>query len=90
MTTSTEGIFSSGDAFSVYPGNDGPLPSLRAFVFREALEDIEICKLLERKIGKKAVVKMIEDDAGMEITFKQYPKNSEFIPKIIDKMKRTL
>lgn len=90
VTTSTEGIFSSGDAFSVYPGNDGPLPSLRAFVFREALEDIEICKLLERKIGKKAVVKMIEDDAGMEITFKQYPKNSEFIPKIIDKMKRTL
>lgn len=87
ITTSSDGIFTSGDPFSVYPAKGGPVPSLRAFVFREALEDIEICRLLEQKIGKEAVVKLIEDEAGMELTFKQYPKNAEFIKNVIGKMK---
>lgn len=90
VTTSTEGIFSSGDAFSVYPGKKGPLASLRAFVFREALEDIEICRMLEKKIGKGSVVELIEKEAGMELTFKQYPHDSEFIVRIIDKIKKML
>ncbi len=90
INTSSDGIFSSGDAFSVYPGKNGPLPSLRAFVFREALEDIEICRLLEEKIGKEAVIKLIENEAGMEITFKQYPKDSQFITNLISKMKEML
>lgn len=90
ITTSTDGIFSSGDAFSVYPGKNGPLASLRAFVFREALEDIEICRILEKKIGKSAVVELIEKEAGMELTFKQYPHDSQFIIHIISKMKKML
>ncbi len=90
VTTSTDGVFSSGDPFSVYPGDDGPMPSLRALVFREALEDIEVCRLLEEKIGKEAVVKLIEEEAGMEITFKEYPLNIEFIPRLMTKMKKML
>ncbi|MBR1969792.1 MAG: DUF4091 domain-containing protein [Clostridia bacterium] len=90
ITTSTDGIFSSGDAFSVYPGKNGPMPSIRAFVFREALEDIEICRLLEKKIGKKEVVELIEKEAGGELTFKNYPRNPEFIISVINKMKQML
>ncbi len=90
VTTSADGIFPSGDPFSVYPGADGPLPSLRAFVFREALEDIEICRLLEEKIGREAVVSLIEEQAGMELTFKQYPNNAEYILNLIDTMKQML
>lgn len=90
VITSSDGIFSSGDPFSVYPGKNGPLPSLRALVFREALEDIEICRLLEEKIGKAAVVELIEKEAGMEITFKEYPRNPDFIPGLISKMKQIL
>lgn len=70
-STSSGGAFPSGDAFSVYPGKNGPLPSLRALVFQEAMQDIEVCRLLEQQIGKEAVVALIEEEAGMEITFKQ-------------------
>lgn len=87
ITTSVDGMYPSGDAFSVYPGNDEPLPSLRALVFREALEDIAVCKLLEQKIGKEAVIDFIEKEAGMEITFKTYPKSGEFIDNLMEKMK---
>ncbi len=90
VTTSTDGLYSSGDAFSVYPGKDGAIPSIRAFVFREALEDIRLCTLLEKKIGKEAVVKLIEDEAGMEITFKSYPKDIEFFPRLTRKIKEAL
>ena len=86
-TTSSDGAFPSGDAFSVYPGKDGPVPSVRAFVFREALADIEICKVLEEKIGRDAVVRLIDGEADMELTFSQYPRNSVFINNLIDKMK---
>ena len=90
LTTSTDGLYSSGDAFSVYPGRDGAIPSMRAFVFREALEDILLCRLLEKKIGKAAVVKLIEDEAGMEITFKSYPKDVDFFPRLTEKIKEML
>lgn len=90
VTTSADGVFPSGDSFSVYPAGNDVVPSLRAFVFREALEDIEVCRLLEEKIGKEAVVKLIEEEAGMEITFKEYPRNIEFIPRLMTKMKQML
>lgn len=78
VTTSAEKSFPSGDPFSVYPGANGPLPSLRAKVFKEALQDISLCRLLEKYIGKENVVKFIEDKAEMEITFSKYPRNSVF------------
>ena len=90
VTTSTDGLYTSGDAFSVYPGRDGAIPSMRAFVFREALEDISLCRLLEKKIGKEAVIKLIEEEAGMEITFKSYPKDMEFFPRLTRKIKEML
>ena len=90
VTTSTDGLYTSGDAFSVYPGRDGAIPSMRAFVFREALEDISLCRLLENKIGKEAVIKLIEEEAGMEITFKSYPKDMEFFPRLTRKIKEIL
>lgn len=87
ITTSADGSFPSGDAFCVYPGERGPLPSIRAFVFREALQDISVCRLLEKKIGKEAVIRLIEEEAGMEITFKNYPRNSEFLNSLMSKIK---
>lgn len=90
VTTSSDGIFSSGDAFSVYPGKNGPLPSIRALVFREALEDIALCKLLEEKIGKPAVVELIDKEAGFEVTFKSYPKSEDFIFRLTEKIKNML
>lgn len=90
VTTSSDGAFPSGDPFSVYPGKDGPLKSLRAVVFQEALQDIEVCKCLEQYIGHEKVVALIEQEAGMEITFSDYPRNADFIPAVMEKIKQMI
>ncbi len=81
-TTSGDLSFPSGDAFSVYPGKDGAVLSLRALVFYEALQDISVCKLLEKYIGKDKVVELIDSEANMDITFKEYPRCSSYLPNL--------
>ena len=86
MYTGGDQGFPSGDPFSVYPIEDGVVPSLRAVIFREALQDIEICRTLEGYIGKEAVVAMIDEAAGEPLTFSCYPRNSRYIPELMEKM----
>lgn len=66
--------FPSGDPFSVYPGKDGPLESLRSVVFYEGLQDIRACKLLETYIGRDGVLSLIGP-----IKFNEYPRSDEEI-----------
>lgn len=86
VTSSAERAFPSGDPFSVYPVQNDVVPSLRAIVFKEALEDIQVCTKLEKIIGRDKVIAMIDDAAGMNVTFENYPRNSEFIPNLMEKM----
>ena len=90
MTSSSDKAFPSGDAFRVYPMEKGPVPSLRAKIFNEALQDVDVCKLLEKYIGRDAVIKMIDKEAGMDLTFFEYPRNAEFIPNLMNKMKEMI
>jgi hypothetical protein len=85
ITTSSDKAFPSGDPFSVYPIKNGCTPSLRAIIFKEALEDVEILRKLEEKIGRDKVIEMIDKEAKMDLTFKEYPTESSFIPKLLDK-----
>lgn len=79
--------FPSGDAFVVYPAKNGtPLNSLRLKVFYDALEDLRALRLLESKIGRDKVLKLIENEAGQKITLKSYPKNKEFILNLREKV----
>ena len=80
--TDAGGAFPSGDAFSVYPYENGVIPSLRQKVFKEAIDDIGFLTLAESKLGKDKVVAIMEDAAKMEITFKQYPKDEEFFSEM--------
>ena len=84
--TDAGGAFPSGDAFSVYPYRDGVIPSLRQKVFKEAIDDMRLLSLLEKKIGMDAVIKIIDATAGMDITFKQYPKDEEFFARLSDRI----
>lgn len=90
ITTSANGGFPSGDSFSVYPVNNDVIPSLRAVIFKEALQDIEICRTLEKYIGRDNVIKIIDDAAGFSITFDNYPKNADYIINLIDKMENMI
>lgn len=69
VETDAHGAFPSGDAFSVYPGKDGPLPTISLFVFNDALQDMRAFNLLESYIGYDAVIKLIEDTLGEEVSF---------------------
>ncbi len=56
----------SGDAFCVYPGEDGPMSSIRAEVFYHALQDMRVMELLETKLGHDGVVALIENFIPVE------------------------
>ncbi len=88
--TDAGGGFPSGDSFSVYPYENGAIPSLRMKVFKNALEDIQLLTQLEQKIGKKAVIELIDRVAGMEITFKNYPKTEDFFNKLYEEIFKIL
>lgn len=71
--------FPSGDAFLVYPGEDGnPVLSIRFAVLEQALNDLRAMQYLEELTSREYLVQQIEARAG-RITWKQYPRNQEFI-----------
>lgn len=90
VTTSADKAFPSGDPFSVYPIKNGVTPSLRALVFREALNDIQVCQTLEALIGRDKVVELIDNTAGMNLTFTDYPKNNYFITSLMELMEKKI
>lgn len=70
--------FPGGDSFSVYPGDDGPLESLRIKVFMSALCDMRAMQLCSELIGKQATLNIIEE--GIEpIEFDKTPYTEEFV-----------
>ena len=77
--TDAGGAFPSGDPFSVYPGGSGPLESQRINLFAEGLFDLRALQMLESKIGREAVLGLIFETAGGEISFESYPKTPDFI-----------
>ena len=55
-------------------------------MFKEALSDIEVCRKLEEYIGREKVIELIDTAAGMNVTFANYPRNTTFIPDLIEQM----
>lgn len=68
----------AGDAFSVYPGQNGvPLETIHLLGFTAALYDLRAFKLAESLTSREEVMAILED-AG-EITFKEYPRGDSQI-----------
>lgn len=85
-TTSADCAFPSGDAFSVYPGKNGALPSLRSFVFYEALQDMALCKLLEEKTSRENVIKIIDETAAKDVRFADMPEDEQYLFKLRERI----
>lgn len=62
--------FPAGDSFSVYPGRDGALCSLRLVVFYHAIQDLAALRLLESFIGREKVLELAESFTG-ELVFSE-------------------
>jgi hypothetical protein len=70
--------FPSGDAFVVYPGENGPIESIRLEVLYEALQDVRALRLLEGYIGRDNVIELLEEKLEQEITFSEYPLDAQW------------
>ena len=86
QTTSGDKSYPSGDGFIVYPGRNGAYPSIRGEVTFEAMQDATICYALEQRIGREAVVAMIDEEAGFPLEFHNYPRTIDFLQNLRAKM----
>lgn len=77
-----EDFVPSGDAYIVYPGENGqPWSSLRQVVFNEGLQDMRAMKLLESLYGREKAMEVLEDGIA-PITFKRYPHDAEYLLRL--------
>lgn len=82
--------FPSGDSFLVYPGETGPIESIRLEVFYEALQDLRALELLETLIGKERTVALIEDGLSEPLTFSVYPHSTEWMLEVRERINQAI
>ena len=89
QTTDAYGRIPAGSAYMVYPGEDGPIESLRLAVFFEAIQDCAVLRLLESRIGREETLRLI--DEGIDpITFTCYPHNDNYLLSLRERINRRL
>jgi hypothetical protein len=71
--------FPSGDSFLVYPGEAGPLDSLRHEVHREAIQDLGALRQLEKKWGRAKTLAFLEKGLKKPLSMTAYPKDPQWI-----------
>ena len=82
--------FCGGGAFMVYPGKDGPVDSLHYEVFAEGLQDLRALRLLESRIGRDALLRLIREEAGEMPTIHRYPRESEWLLRFRERINTLL
>ena len=78
--------YPAGDGYVVYPGADGPLPSLRQAVFAEALQDRRLCELAASLSSRDAVLSCLTAD-GCRFTFDDYPHADAPLLTVVSRLK---
>ena len=78
--TDAGGAFQAGDAFLVYPGRDGkPEDSLRMMALNEGFQDYRALVKYEEKVGRAAVIALIERLYGGKLSMENYPTSYKYI-----------
>ncbi len=78
---------SPGDAFSVYPSQNGEaLESLRIIVFNEALQDMKAMRLCEKYYGKEKTVELIDEYIGADVDFDTCAKTADDLLSLREKI----
>lgn len=77
--TDAGAAFASGDSYLVYPGEDGPIESIRLEVLQEALQDLRALRLLEDIHGRAYVLEALEEGLEQPITFSSYPRDASWL-----------
>lgn len=74
--TDADCAFPSGDAFLVYPYENGAIMSVRGEVIFESLQDMRAMQLLEALVGREKILKKLDKKFG-DIKFRFYPRGTE-------------
>jgi hypothetical protein len=90
LVTDALHTFPSGDSFVVYPGEAGPIESIRLEVFYEALQDLRALALLETHIGKERTIALIEEGLVEPLTFSVYPRNTEWMLAVRERINQAI
>jgi hypothetical protein len=91
FSTDGDGFVPAGDAFQVYPGEDGqPMESVRLMLLNMAMNDLRALQLLESAAGRPAVLAMIEEGLPEPITFSSYPSDSQYLIRLREKINEQL
>lgn len=90
QNTDADGGFPSGDSFLVYPGENGPIESIRLEVFYDALQDVRALQLLEKLTSRAHVLELLEGELDQEITFKEYPRDSTWLLAMREKINQEI
>ena len=86
VSTDGEQSWPAGDPFSVYPYGNEAIESIRTVIFHMGLQDRALLQMLAEKIGEDATKAWIDEQAGMTVTFKEYPRNKEFLESLHDQI----
>ncbi len=89
LITDGGGAFQSGDAFIVYPGENGAYDSIRHEVFYDGIQDMQLLYALEDKIGREAVEKILQK-YGFEKGFRSYPHDEKTFMRAIAEAQKIL
>ena len=90
-TTDAGNAFPSGDSFVVYPGKNGePLNSLRHKVFYDGFQDLRALRLLEKLTSREEVLKLIEQDLDIPLSFNCYPTNQKWLLDLREKINEAI
>ena len=78
--TDAGGAFPAGDAFLVYPGKYGdPLDAIRNEVIFAGWQDLRACRTLEKKIGREAVIALLNEGADRPLKMYDFPADDAFL-----------
>ncbi len=89
--TDAGNAFPSGDAFVVYPGENGePLNSLRHLVFYDAIQDLRALKLLESLTSRKYALEFIEKGLDVPLTFQTYPHEQQWLLDLRERVNKEI
>lgn len=91
LSVSCDYFGQAGDAFSVWPAQDGtPYESLRIRVFAEALDDLRALRLCESIYGRQYTLDLLEEGLEKPLKFADFPRCEEYILKTREKIDRAV
>jgi len=82
--------FPSGDSFLVYPGEEGPVDSLRHEVHREGLQDMRALQLLEKKLGRDKTLAFLERGLKKPLSMEEYPRDTAWLLSTRERINKEL